>query len=76
MSSGGAGRRAAASSVAPIVVTIGAPCVLASRRPSHSDDEQRSAKPSSVAVELMEALVADPEVVSDLVQYHPPDLVP
>ncbi len=46
VSRGRAGRRAAASSVAPIVTTIGAPCVLASRRPSHPRNEHHSVKPS------------------------------
>jgi len=45
-SRGRAGRRAAASSVVPIVATIGTPCVLASRRPSHPLDEHHSVKPS------------------------------
>src|SRR5215510_4865534 len=44
--SGRAARPDAASSVAPVEVTTGAPCVLASERPSHPDDEQRPAKPS------------------------------
>jgi hypothetical protein len=43
---GRAARPEAASSVAPIATAIGAPCVLASERPSHPDDERRSAKPS------------------------------
>ncbi len=36
---GRAGRRDAASSVAPICLHMRAPCVLASRRPSHPVDE-------------------------------------
>jgi hypothetical protein len=43
---GRAGRPDAASSVAPIVLTIGAPCVLSSERPSHPGDEDRSPEPS------------------------------
>ena len=43
---GRAERRDAASSVAPIATAIGAPCVLASHRPSHPGDEHHSAKPS------------------------------
>src|SRR5213080_3804847 len=39
-------RPEAASSVAPVVTTTGAPCVLASERPAHPDDERGSAKPS------------------------------
>ncbi len=40
-----AGRPDAASSVAPIAPAIGAPCVLASERPSHLADERRPADP-------------------------------
>jgi uncharacterized protein YndB with AHSA1/START domain len=49
---GRAGRRAAASSVAPIATAIGAPCVLASRRPSHPCDGApfRQTLPAWVAV--------------------------
>src|SRR6266487_1267370 len=36
----------AASSVAPVASAMAAPCVLASERASHPDDERRSAKPS------------------------------
>ena len=43
---GRAGRPDAASSVAPIASAIGAPCVLASERPSHPGDERHSAKAS------------------------------
>ena len=46
VSPGRAERRDAASSVAPIATAIGAPCVLASHRPSHPSDEHHSAKPS------------------------------
>ncbi len=35
------------SSVAPVALAPSAPCVLASERPSHPDDERHSAKPSS-----------------------------
>jgi hypothetical protein len=41
-----AARPEAVSSVAPRQESLGAPCVLASERPSHPDDERRSAKPS------------------------------
>ncbi len=44
--SGRAVRPEAASSVAPIANHYRAPCVLASERPSHPDDEQGSVKPS------------------------------
>src|SRR6266511_1613235 len=47
--SGRAARPVVASSVAPIALAIGAPCVLATERPSHPDDERRSAKPSETA---------------------------
>ena len=43
---GRAARPEAASSVAPIETTIGAPCVLASERPAHPGNERHSAKPS------------------------------
>ena len=43
---GRAARPEAASSVTPMLKSIGAPCVLASERPSHPGDEQYSAKPS------------------------------
>ena len=46
--SGRAARPAAASSVDPMLQSMGSPCVLASERPSHPDDERRSAKPSRV----------------------------
>jgi hypothetical protein len=46
MPPGRAARPEAASSVAPVVLTTGAPCVLASERPSHPGDERHSAKPS------------------------------
>jgi DNA-binding SARP family transcriptional activator len=46
VSRGRAGRRAAASSVAPLAPASEAPCVLASRRPSHPRNEHHSAKPS------------------------------
>ncbi len=45
-SPGRAGRPDAASSVAPIATTIGAPCVLASERPAHPGNERHSARPS------------------------------
>jgi hypothetical protein len=41
-----AARPEAASSVAPMLQSIEAPCVLASERPSRPDDERYSAKPS------------------------------
>jgi UDP-2-acetamido-3-amino-2,3-dideoxy-glucuronate N-acetyltransferase len=44
--SGRAARPEAASSVAPIALLSVAPCVLASERASHPDDERRSAKPA------------------------------
>ena len=44
---GRAGRPDAVSSVAPIALAIGAPCVLASEHPAHPGDERRPAKPSS-----------------------------
>ena len=43
---GRAARPDAASSVAPIALAIGAPCVLASERASHPVDERHSANPS------------------------------
>ncbi len=44
---GRAARPDAASSVAPIALAIGAPCVLASERASHPADERHPANPSS-----------------------------
>ncbi len=43
---GRAARPEAVSSLAPMLKSIGTPCVLASERPSHPGDEQYSAKPS------------------------------
>ena len=44
--SGRPARPDAASSVAPIATAIGTPCVLASERAAHPEDERGSAKPS------------------------------
>ena len=46
VSRGRAECRDAAFSVAPIGTAIGAPCVLASRHPSHTRDEHRPSEPA------------------------------
>src|SRR6266540_208728 len=51
----GAWTRRLSRSLWASALTIGAPCVLASERPSHPDDERRSANPS----ELLTACAAD-----------------
>jgi len=58
VSPGRAGRPDAASSVAPIATAIAAPCVLASERPAHPDDEWHPSTPSYVFVFSLRASFA------------------